>query len=244
MHRSRLAWPAVATAGLVLALAACGSDADPGSADAAAAGATLKLTLTDDGCDPTTLAADPGSVTFEVTSSATDKAEFEVISATPEILTEKFLEPGASGTYTLQLGDGATRSSAARLLHPRRPDRRRRCERVGDDDAGLDPKLQRAVAAYTTYVQQQAAQLETGTQQFTDAVRAGDTAKAKALYAEIRVPWESIEPVAELFPDCDAVIDSRADDFTRPRPTPTSPASTPSSTASGRRAPRTAPRST
>ena len=27
------------------------------------------------------------------------------------------------------------------------------------------------------------------------------------------MPWEAIEPVAELFPDSDAVIDSRADDF-------------------------------
>ena len=30
---------------------------------------------------------------------------------------------------------------------------------------------------------------------------------------EVRVPWEQIEPVAELFPDSDGVIDSRADDF-------------------------------
>ncbi len=119
MHRSRLAWPAVATAGLVLALAACGSDSDSGSADAAAGGATLELTLTDDGCDPTTLTADPGKVTFEVTSSATDKAEFEVISATPEILTEKFLEPGASGTYTAPARRRrSTRSSAARPPTP------------------------------------------------------------------------------------------------------------------------------
>lgn len=29
----------------------------------------------------------------------------------------------------------------------------------------------------------------------------------------MRVPWERIEPVAELFPDSDGVIDSRSDDF-------------------------------
>ncbi len=29
------------------------------------------------------------------------------------------------------------------------------------------------------------------------------------------MPWEAIEPVAELFPDSDAVIDSRADDFAK-----------------------------
>ena len=55
--------------------------------------------------------------------------------------------------------------------------------------------------------------LATNTKQFTDAIRAGDVAKAKQLYAQVRVPWEQIEPVAELFPDSDGVIDSRADDF-------------------------------
>ena len=44
-------------------------------------------------------------------------------------------------------------------------------------------------------------------------MRAGDTEQAKSLYAAARVPWEAIEPVAELFPDSDAVIDSRADDY-------------------------------
>ena len=69
MHRSRLAWPAVATAGLVLALAACGSDPDPGSG-AGGGGSTLTVTLTDDGCDPTSLATDAGKVTFERRSAA------------------------------------------------------------------------------------------------------------------------------------------------------------------------------
>ena len=57
------------------------------------------------------------------------------------------------------------------------------------------------------------AKLQTNVQAFTDAVRSGDTEKAKQLYIAARVPWEAIEPVAELFPDSDAVIDSRADDY-------------------------------
>ncbi len=213
MHRSRLAWPAVATAGLVLALAACGSDSDSGSADTAAGGSTLELTLTDDGCDPTTLTGDPGKVTFEVTSTATDKAEFEVISATPEILTEKFLEPGTSGTYTLELSDGAYQIICGAPSDTRADLTIGSGEDASGTTAPVSADLQQAVADYTTYVQEQAAQLETGTKEFTDAVRAGDTEQAKALYATVRVPWEEIEPVAELFPDSDAVIDSRADDF-------------------------------
>jgi iron uptake system component EfeO len=73
--------------------------------------------------------------------------------------------------------------------------------------------LTAAVAAYTSYINDEVAKLQTGVKAFTNAVRAGDTDEAKALYAGARVPWEAIEPVAELFPDSDAVIDSRSDDF-------------------------------
>ncbi|AZE49186.1 Ferrous iron transport periplasmic protein EfeO, peptidase-M75 domain [Pseudomonas chlororaphis] len=40
----------------------------------------------------------------------------------------------------------------------------------------------------------------------------GDLATAKKLYAPTRVYYESIEPIAELFSDLDAAIDSRVDD--------------------------------
>ncbi len=74
-------------------------------------------------------------------------------------------------------------------------------------------QLDAAVADYQTYVLAQTEALATNTKTFTDAVRAGDVDTAKQLYAQVRVPWEQIEPVAELFPDSDGVIDSRADDF-------------------------------
>ena len=77
-------------------------------------------------------------------------------------------------------------------------------------------ELDAATAAYTQYVNEQVDQLVSGTAEFVTAVKAGDVAKAKELYAPVRRPWERIEPVAELFPDSDAVIDSRVDDFSGP----------------------------
>ena len=52
----------------------------------------------------------------------------------------------------------------------------------------------------------------TDTRAFTDAVKAGDVAKAKTQFAPTRTSYEKIEPIAELFSDLDAAIDSRADD--------------------------------
>ena len=68
------------------------------------------------------------------------------------------------------------------------------------------------VSDYKIYVTEQLDLLADNTQQFTDAVKKGDLAAAKKLYAPTRVHYESIEPIAELFSDLDASIDSRVDD--------------------------------
>jgi iron uptake system component EfeO len=76
-----------------------------------------------------------------------------------------------------------------------------------------DPRLARAVDEYRTYVEQQTASSLTGAEALAAAIEAGDTAKAKALYAPSRVGWERIEPVAESFGDLDPRIDLREADL-------------------------------
>jgi iron uptake system component EfeO len=49
------------------------------------------------------------------------------------------------------------------------------------------------------------------TEEFVNAVKAGDVAKAKALFPIARTYWERIEPVAEIFGDLDPKIDGRDD---------------------------------
>lgn len=68
------------------------------------------------------------------------------------------------------------------------------------------------VADYKLYVSRGVDTLARDTKAFTDAVKAGDLAKAQSLYAPTRVSYEMIEPIAELFSDLDSAIDSRADD--------------------------------
>lgn len=68
------------------------------------------------------------------------------------------------------------------------------------------------VSDYKIYVTEQLDELASNTQQFTDAIKKGDITTAKKLYAPTRVYYESIEPIAELFSDLDASIDSRVDD--------------------------------
>ena len=169
--------------------------------------------MTEAGCDPVSLSAPAGSVEFAVTNESGLKGEFEVISSAPEILTEEFLEDGASGTFTVSLQPGQYQVICGAPSNTR-------ADLVVTGEGEAAPSLQvdqadldAAVTDYQTYVLAQTEALATNTKKFTDAVRAGDLDTAKQLYAEVRVPWEQIEPVAELFPDSDGVIDSRADDF-------------------------------
>jgi len=76
--------------------------------------------------------------------------------------------------------------------------------------ASLD--LVTPISDYKIYVLDHLDQLSSDTRAFTEAVKQGDVARAQALYAPTRVNYESIEPIAELFSDLDASIDSREDD--------------------------------
>lgn len=73
--------------------------------------------------------------------------------------------------------------------------------------------LDAAITAYRAYVAERADQLVEEVGAFVAAVKAGDLETARALYAPARRPYEEIEPIAELFGDLDALIDSRADDY-------------------------------
>ena len=68
------------------------------------------------------------------------------------------------------------------------------------------------VSDYKVYVSENCEELVKRVRKFTDAIKEGDVATARELYAPSRVPFEKIEPIAELFSDLDSSIDSRADD--------------------------------
>ena len=83
--------------------------------------------------------------------------------------------------------------------------------------AGTGDELVAAgVAEYTDYVAQQVDETIARTRAFTDAVRAGDLAAARAAYAPSREGWERIEPIAGLVEAIDGAVDARVDDFGGP----------------------------
>lgn len=81
------------------------------------------------------------------------------------------------------------------------------------DDVEIDPLVEQAVTDYKAYVVEQVEEMIPAVKTFTDAVRAGDVDAAKAAYAESRINWERIEPIAGLVEATDGAVDARVDDF-------------------------------
>ena len=75
------------------------------------------------------------------------------------------------------------------------------------------PEVDAAASKVSDYLKSNAETLVKNTGEFVKAVKARDIARSKAAYEAARTYYESIEFLAEAFPDFDAAIDARPDDF-------------------------------
>jgi FTR1 family protein len=192
---------------LVLVVAGCGGSREGGDSSGAR---TVAIKLTDSGCSPSALKLDAGRVTFKVTNAGTGRvSELEVLKGARILGEKENLVAGLSGSFTLTLQPGeytlscpGGATAATGVLS------------VGGKavTAGTDPQLQAAVTGYSRYVHAQAVRLVARVRRFVAAVKAGDVDKAKAQFAAARVPYETIEPVAESFGTLDPDIDARVND--------------------------------
>jgi iron uptake system component EfeO len=208
-----LTLPARLALGALVALTAV---ACQGGGGPDAGGGEVEIGVSEAGCAPTTTRASAGSVLFVITNTGTDVAEFEVIAADQKVLDEaENIVPGFVVKLSARLDGGTYELVCGKLTSPRGT------LTVSGGAAATRPPstvvdaatLAGIVARYDTYVQGQADDLVTVIDTFTEAIDAGDLEAAKAAYGPSRVPWERIEPIAELFSDLDPKIDAREDDF-------------------------------
>ena len=209
----RRAAPAALALTCVLGIAACTDKADTSvGSTAAGAGGPIVVNATDTACDLSATTAKAGTVTFQVANSGSKVNEFyvyaegdrivgEVENITPGLKRELKVEITEPGTFTTackpgMVGDGIRAPFIV----------------TGTAVAGSsDQKVAKAIADYQAFIASESDEFVEGTEQFVAAVKAGDVAKAKSLYAQARHPWEAIEPVAESFGDLDPKIDGRED---------------------------------
>jgi iron uptake system component EfeO len=200
------------TAVLALAgLAVAGCDRKDNRA--AAGATTVKIELTDDACTPSPASIPSGPVTFQVTNvSASKVTEVELLREETILGEKENLTPGLSGSFSLRLEAG----SYTVYCPNAKTEKTAFTVTGGGGGASRDPAVQaaldQATAGYQKFVIAEVDKLVPATKKFTDAVRAGDIARAQALYAPARYHYEEVEPVAESFGDLDPAIDARIDD--------------------------------
>ena len=214
MKHSRLVAALVAGVSLP-ALAACtdnSSSADKGDAR------TINVTSSDDACDLSTDSAPAGHLVYKIKNTGSKVTEFylygkdglrivgEVENVGPGISRDLVINVPA-GKYVPACKPGMTGKGIRSAF----------TVTASDDQAAVSGAAQQQVELaneqYRDYVADQSQQLLAGTKQFVAAYKAGDDAKARQLYAPVRVHWERIEPVAESFGDLDPKMDAREADL-------------------------------
>ena len=208
---------AVAAAALAaLVLSGCqAKEESSGGGDGKSAPAEITVNASDTTCELSTTTGSTGANTFVITNNGSKVTEFYVYGEGERVMGEvENISPGLQRKLVVQLTQPGTYRTACKP------------GMVGDGirgdftvtgdtvDVDTEGRFKDAAASYKRYVTSQSDALITATGEFVAAVKAGDIAKAKALYPTTRTYYERIEPVAESFPDdLDPRIDLREADL-------------------------------
>jgi iron uptake system component EfeO len=195
---------------LLAGLTGCADD-KPAASDDGSGPVTVKAT--DNECGLSRADIKSGTSTFSVSNAGSKVTEFYVYAEGDRVMGEvENIGPGLKRDLIVELPTGKYQAvcKPGMVGDGIRGDLNVTGDAVAQIDE--DTALKQATVSYQRYVNSQAIALEQKTIEFVTAVKAGDVAKAKALFPISRTYWERIEPVAESFGDLDPKIDARVND--------------------------------
>ncbi|MEU6896128.1 iron uptake system protein EfeO [Streptomyces sp. NPDC046557] len=184
----------------------------PGCAQKPAGGdEAIKVTASDSACDVSKAEFPAGRLTLDVENTGSKVTEVYVLFPDDRIAAEREnIGPGTKATVTAEIKAGAYQIACKPGM--KGDGIRRKVTATGENAAAKrSPEADGALAAYRSYVLEQAQETLPRARAFADAVKAGDLEAAKQLYAPSRIGWERTEPVAESFGDIDPKVDVRED---------------------------------
>ncbi|MCO7511164.1 iron uptake system protein EfeO [Serratia fonticola] len=170
------------------------------------------VTVNDKQCEPMQLTLPAGKTQFVVHNTSQKNLEWEILKGVMVVEERENIAPGFTQKMTANLEPGEYDMTCGLLSNPKGK------LVVTAEGAVADGKpnvmdLVGPIAEYKVYVTKEVEGLVKQTKLFTDAIKAGDVAQARKLYAPTRQHYERIEPIAELFSDLDGSIDAREDDY-------------------------------
>ncbi|MFD5867499.1 iron uptake system protein EfeO [Corynebacterium sp. NPDC060344] len=194
-----------------------GSNGSNGAAGSDGPDGAIEVVSTADECTVSTDSVDSGNHTFHVKNEGEKITEFYVLGSDGlRIVSEKEnIAPGASADLSVTLSPGDYFTACKPGL---------RGANVGQTaftvtgeaipvDASEQERYDEAVKSYVDFVKNEVAALVPGVGDFADAYIAGDDDRARELYANVRVHYERIEPLAESLGSLDPRIDYREVDY-------------------------------
>lgn len=197
---------AAATAAALAAVTGCTQKSDAKSGG----DRVVEVTATDDKCDVSKTEFPAGHVELSIENKGSKVTEVYVLFPDDRIVSEREnIGPGTKQKLTAEVKAGSYEIACKPGM--KGDGIRQKVTVTGGKAVKRDARLDKAVAAYRTYAQEQADETLPKVTTFTDAVRKGDLKAAQAAYALSRIGWERTEPVAESFGDIDPKVDVRAD---------------------------------
>jgi len=174
----------------------------------------LTVTITDATCNPNEITVAAGPTTFTIVNNSSRTVEWEILDGVYVIEERENITPGLSRSMTTKLAPGDYDITCGLLSNPRgklhvTPSAASTAEAAKPSMTAFIGPL----AEYKVFLVMEAGALVTATQQFTDAVKAGDLGLAKMLYGPAHAAYKHLEPVADRFADLDTAINARATYF-------------------------------
>ncbi|WP_406203653.1 MULTISPECIES: iron uptake system protein EfeO [unclassified Streptomyces] len=199
----------VTAAATVAALTAVTGCTEKGSA--AGDDRVVSVTATDDKCEVSKKEFPAGHVELAIENKGSKVTEVYILFPDDRIVTEREnIGPGTKQTVTAEVKAGDYTIACKPGM--KGDGIRQTVKATGKGAAAKrDPRLDKAVAAYREYAQEQADETLPKAEAFAKAVKDGDVEAAKKAYATSRIGWERTEPVAESFGDIDPKVDVRED---------------------------------
>ncbi|MGW3663774.1 iron uptake system protein EfeO [Streptomyces sp. NPDC005141] len=195
---------AAATAAALAAVTGCTEKSDAKNGDA------IQVTAADSKCETSAKTVPAGQVTLKIENKGSKATEVEIVFPDDRIVSEKEnIGPGTKYTLTAEVKAGSYEIACRPGMKGHGV--RQKLTVTGGKVAKRDPRLDKAVAAYREYAQEQADATLPKAEAFAKAVKAGDIEAAKKEFASSRLGWERTEPVAESFGDIDPKVDVRED---------------------------------
>ncbi|GAA4086716.1 iron uptake system protein EfeO [Streptomyces shaanxiensis] len=197
---------AIATVAALTAVTGCTEKGSSAGSDR-----VVNVTATDDKCEVSKKEFPAGHVELAIENKGSKVTEVYILFPDDRIVTEREnIGPGTKQTVTAEVKAGDYTIACKPGM--KGDGIRQTVKATGKGTAAKrDPRLDKAVAAYREYAQEQADETLPKAEAFAKAVKDGDIEAAKKAYATSRIGWERTEPVAESFGDIDPKVDVRED---------------------------------